>query len=115
MLTKPQVKYIQSLNDKKFRKEYGVFVAEGPKIINEILANKSIEPVALYALPEWWQQNNAIRNTLPFATFYEIENQDLERISLLATPNQVVGIFKKPDFSHGISLKDNITILLDGI
>jgi TrmH family RNA methyltransferase len=115
MLTKSQVKYIQSLNDKKFRKEYGVFMAEGTKIINELLANKNIEPVALYATSHWWQQNNAVKNTLPFGMFYEIDDQELQRISLLSTPNQVVGIFKQPDFSHGISLKDSVTILLDGI
>ena len=115
MLTKSQVKYIQSLNDKKFRKEYGVFMAEGPKMITDILANADIEAVALYATPQWWQQNKAIRNTLPLATFYEIEDPDLQKISLLSTPNQVVGVFRQPDSSQGISLKNTITLLLDGI
>ncbi len=115
MLTKSQVKYIQSLNDKKFRKEYGVFIAEGPKIINEILANSTIEPAALYATSEWWQQHKAVKNLLPLAMFYEIEEQELERISLLSTPNQVVGIFKQPVFNSMVSLKNTITILLDGI
>lgn len=115
MLTKSQVKYIQSLNDKKFRKEYGVFIAEGPKIINEILANSTIEPVALYATSEWWQQHKAVKNSLPLAMFYEIEELEFERISLLSTPNQVVGIFKQPVFSSMLSLKNTITILLDGI
>ncbi len=115
MLTKSQVKYIQSLNDKKFRKEYGVFTAEGPKIINEILANSTIEPVALYATSEWWQQHKVVKNSLPLAMFYEIEELELERISLLSTPNQVVGIFKQPVFSSMLSLKNTITILLDGI
>ncbi len=115
MLTKSQVKYIQSLNDKKFRKEYGVFVAEGPKIIGEILANENFEPVALYATSQWWQQNKFVRNSLPFALFYELEEQELERISFLSTPNQVVGIFKQPAISAGILLKNTITLLLDGI
>jgi TrmH family RNA methyltransferase len=115
MLTKSQVKYIQSLNDKKFRKDYGVFVAEGPKIINEILVNSTIEPVALYATSEWWQQHKVVKNSLPLSMFYEIEEQELEKISLLSTPNQVVGIFKQPVFSSNISLKNNLTILLDGI
>ena len=37
MLLKSQVKYIQSLGHKKFRDEEGVFIAEGPKIVNELL------------------------------------------------------------------------------
>ena len=44
MLTKSQVKYIQSLSQKKVRDEAGVFVAEGPKIINELLAGGEAEP-----------------------------------------------------------------------
>jgi len=115
MLTKSQVKYIQSLNDKKFRKEYGVFVAEGPKIIGELLAARNIEPVALYATAGWWQKNSAIKNSLPFAAFFELEEQELERISLLATPNQVMGVFKQPGVGHIVSVKNTITILLDGI
>lgn len=115
MLTKSQVKYIQSLNEKKFRKEYGVFVGEGPKIVAELLASAVIEPVALYATGEWWQLHGALKNWLPFAMFYEIEEQELERISFLATPNQVLGVFKQPDAATRLSYKNKMTILLDGI
>ncbi len=115
MLTKSQVKYIQSLNEKKFRKEYGVFVAEGPKIIAELLASDIIEPIALYATGEWWQLQGSLKNQLPFAVFYEIEVKELERISFLTTPNQVLGVFKQPDFASRLSFKNRITILLDGI
>ena len=115
MLTKSQVKYIQSLNEKKFRQEYGVFAAEGPKIVNELLASAAIEPVTLYATPAWWQQNMAIRNKLPFAQVYELNESELERISFLTTPHQVLGIFRQPDFGPHISLENTITLLLDGI
>ena len=37
MIVKSQVKYIQSLGHKKHRDEEGVFVAEGPKLVNELL------------------------------------------------------------------------------
>ncbi|MEO5997363.1 MAG: RNA methyltransferase [Chitinophagaceae bacterium] len=114
MLTKSQVKYIQSLNEKKFRREYGVFVAEGPKIINELIASPVIEPIALYASPEWWQQNKGSKNQIPLTQFYELSQSELERISFLTTPHQVLGIFKQPVFSS-ITLMNTITILLDGI
>ncbi len=39
MLGKSQAKYIQSLGQKKVRDEEGVFIAEGPKIIAELLAS----------------------------------------------------------------------------
>ena len=40
MLVKSQVKYIQNLGHKKFRDADGVFVAEGPKIVNELLQSE---------------------------------------------------------------------------
>ena len=50
MLVKSKVKYIQSLGQKKFREEEQVFIAEGPKIINELLAAKNIPLVSLFDL-----------------------------------------------------------------
>ena len=45
MLVKSQVKYIQSLGHKKFRDADGVFVAEGPKIVNELLESDNLQLV----------------------------------------------------------------------
>jgi TrmH family RNA methyltransferase len=115
MLTKSQVKYIQSLNDKKFRKENGVFMAEGPRLINEILSNPAIEPVALYALREWLLENKRAADSVGPNMVYEVQPQELDHISLLSTANQVLGIFKQPDYGHAGTLTDTITLLLDGI
>ncbi len=40
MLSKKIVKYIQSLSHKKLRDEEGAFIAEGPKVIAELLASR---------------------------------------------------------------------------
>ncbi len=110
MLVKSKVKYIQSLSHKKHRDEEGVFVAEGPKIINELLAGDSVELKELYALPE-------LIVLLPPKVrplVNEISNRELERISFLSTPHQMLAIFKKPapvipDLSKGLTLMlDNI-------
>ena len=50
MLVKSQAKYIQSLSQKKFRDEENAFVAEGPKIINELLGATNIALLQLFAL-----------------------------------------------------------------
>jgi TrmH family RNA methyltransferase len=115
MLTKSQVKYIQTLNQKKFREEHGVFVAEGRKIINELLAARHMEPVAIYATPEWWLQHADIKNEIPFVHFQEITDHELERISFLTTPNQVLGIFKKPVLTDEHRYQHGIALVLDGI
>jgi TrmH family RNA methyltransferase len=41
MLSKMQLKYIQSLGQKKSRDEEGLFIAEGPKIVDEFLKHSS--------------------------------------------------------------------------
>jgi TrmH family RNA methyltransferase len=115
MLSKSQVKYIQSLNQKKLRQENGVFIAEGPKILNELLADKHVEPVAIYGTNGWWQENDDIKNEIPFVSFYEITDNELERISFLSTPHQVLGIFKQPSFSSSFPPEHAVTLLLDNI
>ena len=66
MLSKSQIKYIQSLNQKKLRQENGVFIAEGPKILNELLATDNTEAVAIYGTTNWWRENEDIKNEIPF-------------------------------------------------
>ncbi len=112
MLVKSQVKYIQSLGHKKFRDADGVFVAEGPKIVLELLQATHIEAIQLYAVKEW-----LLKNKILFAGRIdpvEIESQELERISFLTTPNQVIGIFRKPVFP-AVEEPEGITLLLDNI
>ncbi|HEY0680581.1 MAG TPA: RNA methyltransferase [Chitinophagaceae bacterium] len=108
MLTKAQIKYIQSLGHKKFRDADQVFVAEGPKLINELLISGNAEPVGIYAIESFasrHQQNKAI--TL-------INEKELERISSLSAPNEVVGIFRKPIFTVPV-FENSFSLMLDGI
>src|SRR3954469_7169031 len=109
MITKLQVKYIQSLRQKKFRDEEGVFIAEGPKIINELLGDAAITPVTIYATREWIEADMPLIKATASFQMVEINQQELERCSFLQTPNRVLGIFKKQvftrlDFSHTLSL-----------
>ena len=108
MLIKSQVKYIQSLSHKKLRDSEGVFVAEGPKLINELLSAR-LPLQQLYAVKEWiTEQGKSLT-----AEVTEIIHSELERISLLQTHNQVLGIFKKPDFSANTPLRNSISLMLD--
>ena len=110
MLVKSKVKYIQSLSHKKQRDEDGVFIAEGPKIINELLGAPGVELVELYATED-------IIASLPVkdgSMIIETDIRSLEKISFLSTPNQVIGIFKKP-IPQPLELKGNISVMLDNI
>ena|ERR1700754_2609031 len=121
MITKSQVKYIQSLGHKKFRDEEGVFVVEGPKIVGELLQAPGMHLRQLFALKGWTgADSNHLQASAPAKSAavqpapVEVSASELERLSGLATPNQVLAVFEKPsfpppDFSAGLSL------VLDGI
>jgi TrmH family RNA methyltransferase len=113
-MVKSKVKYIQSLSQKKQRDEDGVFVAEGPKIINELLSEPGLRLHEVYGIREWIDNIVALHGNIDSSSIFEIDQQTLERISFLTTPNQVLGIFKKPS-SQPLVLKDRISVMVDNI
>ena len=112
MLSKSQAKYIQSLGQKKVRDQEGVFVAEGPKIIAELLASADANIVELYALHDWIAVNQKDCNG---TNIIEIDETDLGKISQLATPNKVLAIVKKPDAPAQLQTKGTVSLVLDTI
>src|SRR5665213_1217069 len=111
MLVKSQVKYIQSLGHKKFRDAAGVFVAEGPKIVQELMSCTHIALRELFATKDWLLENET---GIPLKNITEVETHELERISFLTTPTRVLSVFSKPVFSDPEKGK-GITLLLDEI
>lgn len=111
MLVKSQVKYIQSLSQKKSRDEEGVFIAEGPKLINELLSAPNTPVKQLYAVKEWTPAQAAWQ-AVPVIEVTELE---LERLSALQTPNQVIGVFQKPAFSKKTNFRGRLSLMLDTI
>ena len=107
MISKNELKYIQSLYHKKVRNEEGVFIAEGVKLVNELLQNNF--PVRkVYATGNW-------QSPVAFANVQEIELQELEKMSSLHTPNMVLAVAAQQKPLHEPVLQNNITLVLDGI
>lgn len=111
MLSKTIVKYIQSLAFKKVRDEDNVFVAEGPKVVAELLSSKKNVCKNIYAAKKWINENE---NILKNISAEEVSEIDLQKISLLKTPNNVLGLFYKKDEKF-LKIKNTITIMLDDI
>ena len=109
---KSKIKYIQSLSQKKLREEAGVFVAEGSKIVEEILQAPNVEAHEIFATTEWLQQNPYWKQHLQ-QKLLEVTDDELKRISFLQTPNNVLGIFKHPVFVPGGVNK--VSLMLDTI
>ena len=115
MLVKSQVKYIQSLSQKKVRDEEGVFIVEGPKIINELLAAPSTELSQLFVTKEWARRQDNLLKEMDKQKIFLVSQDELIRISALITPNEAVAIFKKPVFENPQSPEGRISLLLDGL
>ena len=62
MLSKNQIKHIRQLRTSKYRKIAGEFVAEGPKVVGELLLS-SYKIKTIYALPSWIELNHKIINS----------------------------------------------------
>lgn len=115
MLTKKIVKYIQSLSHKKLRDEAVAFVAEGPKVVAELLSAPSAHCRMICAEKEWIGQNEYLLGKVPADQVFEIDHHWLERISLLKTPNQVVAVFDKFSSPAKPVLQNKISLMLDDI
>ena len=112
MLVKQKIKYIQTLGQKKFREQEGLFIAEGPKLVNELLEADAIAVKEVYALKEWVDNNPVLSANIIIT---EISEQELEKISQLATPNKVLAIVQQYEVSGEITTKDSIILALDNI
>ena len=111
MLVKSKIKYIQSLGQKKVRDEDSVFVAEGPKIIAELESSPAAKIIEMYAVKEWLDEHNHLFHSVDL---HEVSNDELAKISHLATPNQVVAIVRKFEVTP-ISAANVISLALDTI
>jgi len=112
MLGKSQAKYIQSLGQKKVRDEDGVFIAEGPKIVAELLASARADIVQLYALPDWIRTN---QNDCKGVELLEVDEIDMGKISQLATPNKVLAVIRKFEAPPDIQTKGTVSLALETV
>ena len=96
MITTAEIKYIKSLSQKKFRDEYGVFVVEGEKLVQE-------------ALKSGFEVEKVYRSA-------EIGDAAMARISGLASPSPALAVVQKPaDLSASSLPSSGLFLALDGI
>ena len=109
MLLKSTVKYIQSLQQKKQRDEHSLFVAEGPKVVGELMRESAFVCRQVFALSDW-----ADADMPASAEKVIITAEELERISGMQTPNRVLAIFEmRPPVRPAV--KGDFSLVLDGI
>ena len=109
-LSKNRIKYIRSLELKKNRKADKVFLAEGPKLVGDLLGHFRCR--FLIATSEWLSAHRHL--TVEDVT--EVSEEELSRASLLKTPQQVLAVFEQPDESVDVSvISRSLCLALDDV
>ena len=98
MISKNKIKYIRSLELKKNRNKEGKFVAEGFKVVDDLLA---LQPADLIvATQEWLHDKHLAAQT----EVIEVTEEELKKVSFLQHPQQVLAVFKQ---NAGYSKQDS--------
>lgn len=114
MLSKAEIKRLNRYKQSKFRNQDELFVVEGEKMLEELLQS-NYEIQAIYATKQWIEQNKEIISQKKITNLlFETSQDNLEKITLLSTPNQVYSLVKMPK-QHSDKTTKGLTIALDGI
>ncbi len=122
-ISKQKIKLIHSLDSKKGRRESGLFIAEGPKVVGDLL---ELMPARLIiATAEWLKAN---KHYIDNAEIIEVSEEELKKASLLQHPQKVLALFSIPNYTEGnenslanlLTKKDEddkqkLSIALDGV
>jgi RNA methyltransferase, TrmH family len=104
-INKAQIKQIQALHVKKTRDTLGVFIAEGVKILQELL--KSDFEIDEIFYTDNFKPIGGLKCTL-------IEAFEMQKISALQTPTNVLTVVNKPSIKN-LNFENKITLVLDDI
>jgi len=114
MLSHSQFKLIRSLNLKKYREEHNLFVAEGQKIILELLQCKTCKIHSLFltdAAKRWLERHSEFELKSNI-----VSQSELERISFFKSPSFGLAVVEKPIVVQSeISETNQIILMLDAI
>lgn len=90
MVSKNQIKLITSLQQKKYRNIEKLFIAEGTKVIQELLQS-NFELQHLYTTKQDFNEIYIAKKTI-------ISEGDLKKISALSSINTCLGVFRIPEY-----------------
>ena len=117
-----KVKFIKSLNEKKFRQEHKAFYIEGVKVVNEVINQREAIDILFIAycdeilksvnggskLLQVLETSERLRNL----QLLNISKSVFETITDTKTPQGILAVLKIPDFSIDEILKEEKNVLL---
>ncbi|MBV7533600.1 RNA methyltransferase [Chitinophaga sp. sic0106] len=114
MLSKAQIKYIQSLQHKKNRQKSSQYIAEGDKIVQELLL-AGMPVKAVYATADWIAGHTEVLKKLDASAVYTVEEAVLKQLSALTTPNKAMALLDMPAASAQLPGKGSLVLALEAI
>ena len=110
MLSKTKIKQVRALSLKKFRDETNTFVAEGNKLVADMLPKFECE--LLIAKPSWM----ATQGDIPANELLVASDEDISKVSSLKSPQDVLAVFRRPAWLiDDTDPKEQLVLALDGI
>src|SRR5688572_15303805 len=113
MLTKNQTSFLRSLHDKKGRNKATAFIAEGKKLVNEVL-NSSLNCKEIYASRGWLEKNE--ERLRDVTAVFEVSESEMNKLSALSAPQEVLAVVSIPVYTiEPEVLKKSLSLVLDDI
>ena len=113
MVSKSLGKYVQSLQQKKFRQEHGAFLVEGAKSVLELLAS-DYQTDLLLATEPFYKENARLLDKQP-ARLEIVSAADLERVGSLATNDTCLAVARTKENRVLVAAPDEYALVLDDI
>lgn len=114
MLSKAQIKHIRALQRNKYRRQHQQYVAEGDKMVRELIEEK-VNIIQIVATAEWLAEYRTLIKG-SHIVLAEVSETELKQISSLTTPNKALCVVKMPDNALPDTLNsDGLYLALDGI
>ena len=111
MISKSLLKLIKSLEQRKFRKESGLFVAEGGKTVQDLL-DLGLEATNIIATEEWLSTHKL--NTRTAIT--TASEEEMKKASFLRTPQGVLALFRQRQDDIDLTAPEReLCLALDGV
>ncbi|MBC7914499.1 MAG: RNA methyltransferase [Pyrinomonadaceae bacterium] len=113
MLSKSQISFVNALHQKKYRKEQGLFIAEGSKSVHEFTqSNYSVHTIyhTSEATPKLYNLSQKVK-------LQEVTDSELKKISTLNTPQDALALVQIPERTTIVpeSFNGKFSLVLDGV